>query len=96
MKSETVATEWEQLGLVIRYVKGHMPCENFWSSGLVKPQQVKLSAKVQSSYLRGHQCHYCSNHDLNLALCKSCEVKEVQLMLDTLKQLGIFFRYSPK
>ena len=40
--------------------------------------------------------HYCSNHDLNLTLCKSCEVKEVQLMLDTLKLLGIFFRYSPK
>mgnify|MGYP003455485338 CR=1 FL=1 len=40
--------------------------------------------------------HYCSSHDLNLALCKSCEVKEVHLMLDSLKQLGIFFKYSPK
>ena len=40
--------------------------------------------------------HYCSSHDLNLALCKSCQVKEVHVMLSTLKQLGIFFKYSPK
>ena len=37
--------------------------------------------------------HYCSSHDLNLVLCKSCEVREVHLMLDSLVQLGIFFRY---
>ncbi|WAQ94737.1 LOW QUALITY PROTEIN: P52K-like protein [Mya arenaria] len=40
--------------------------------------------------------HYCSSHDLNLVLCKSCQVKEVHIMLDTMKQLGIFFKYSPK
>ena len=40
--------------------------------------------------------HYCSSHDLNLALCKSCSIKEVQICLDTLKKLGIFFKYSPK
>ena len=40
-------------------------------------------------------CHY-SSHDLNLALCKSCEMKEVQAMLNTVKQLGIFLKYSPK
>ena len=40
--------------------------------------------------------HYCSSHDLNLALCKSCQIKEVSLMLDALTQLGIFFRYAPK
>lgn len=32
--------------------------------------------------------HYCSCHDLNLAISKSC--------LDTLKKQGIFFKYSPK
>ena len=32
--------------------------------------------------------HYCSSHDLNLALSKSCQVKEVHNMLDSLKQLG--------
>ena len=40
--------------------------------------------------------HYCSSHDLNLALCKSCEAKEIHIMLDTVKALGIFFKYSPK
>jgi len=40
--------------------------------------------------------HYCSSHDLNLALCKSCQIKEVSLMLDALTQLGIFFKYLLK
>ena len=40
--------------------------------------------------------HYCSSHDLNLALCKSCDVKKIHLMLDTVKQLGILFHYSHK
>jgi hypothetical protein len=40
--------------------------------------------------------HYCCSHDLNLVLCKSCELKEIHLMLDSLKQLGLFFKYSPK
>jgi len=40
--------------------------------------------------------HYCASHDLNLALCKSCSLKEVTVMLETLKQLGVFFMYSPK
>ena len=40
--------------------------------------------------------HYCSSHNLNLVLCKSCQVKDVTIMLDTLKGLGIFFKYSPK
>lgn len=40
--------------------------------------------------------HYCSSHDLNLVLCKSCQVKEIHIMLDGLKRLGIFYKYSPK
>ena len=40
--------------------------------------------------------HYCSSHDRNLALCKCCQLKEVHIILDTLKQLGLFFKYSPK
>ena len=40
--------------------------------------------------------NYCSSHDLNLALCKSCSIKEVQICLDTFKKLGIFLKYSPK
>lgn len=40
--------------------------------------------------------HYCSSHDLNLVLCKSSQVKEIHIMQEALKQLGIFFKYSPK
>ena len=40
--------------------------------------------------------HYCSSHDLNLAICKSCSVTEIRSMLDTITQLGVFFKYSPK
>ena len=36
--------------------------------------------------------YYCSSQDL----CKTCEVKEIHLMLNSIKQLGIFFNYSPK
>ena len=40
--------------------------------------------------------HYCSSHDLNLVLFKSCEMTEVHALLSTLKQLGMFLKYSPK
>ena len=30
--------------------------------------------------------HYCSSQDL----CKTCEVKEIHLMLNSIKQLGFF------
>ena len=38
---------------------------------------------------------YCSSHDLNVALCKSCQVKEVHVMLSTLKQLAFFPKTLP-
>ena len=38
----------------------------------------------------------CANHDLNLVLCKCSKKPEIHVMLDSLKQLGIFFKYSPK
>ena len=37
--------------------------------------------------------NYCANHDLNLVLGKYSKVPG---MLDLLKQLGIFFKYSIK
>lgn len=37
------------------------------------------------------------NHDLNLAVKKSCKIPEMQIiMLDTCKQIGLFFKFSPK
>ena len=40
--------------------------------------------------------NYCSNHDLNLVFGKYSKVPEIHVMLHSLKQLGIFFKYSPK
>ena len=40
--------------------------------------------------------NYCANHDLNLILGKCSKVPEIHVMLHSLKQLGIFFKYSPK
>ncbi|XP_071835292.1 52 kDa repressor of the inhibitor of the protein kinase-like [Apostichopus japonicus] len=40
--------------------------------------------------------YYCMSHDLNLAVSKSCNLPEMQVMLDAVKQVGLFFRYSPK
>ena len=39
---------------------------------------------------------HCSSHQLNLALSKACSIPEVHRMVSTMKQLGIFFKYSPK
>ena len=36
--------------------------------------------------------HCCSSHDL--ALGKSCKLKKVHVMLESLKELGIFFKYE--
>ena len=40
--------------------------------------------------------YYCANYDLNLVLGKCSKMPEIHIMLDSLKQLGIFFKYSPK
>ena len=40
--------------------------------------------------------NYCANHDLNLVLGKYSKVPGLKVMLDLLKQLGIFFKYSIK
>ncbi|XP_062595498.1 uncharacterized protein LOC134256845 [Saccostrea cucullata] len=54
-----------------------------------------FAAKFQEVSLKATY-HYCSNHNLNPVLCKSCQVREVHVLLDALKQFGIFFHYSPK
>ena len=125
-------SNWEQLGLVLRYTVGRkpverllefIPCECITGEALCEKIIESLTnAGLDIQFCRSQtmdgagnmsgkqagcaarftkQCpravyHYCSSHDLNLALCKSCQVKEIHIMLDTLKQLGIFFKYSPK
>ena len=128
----TDISNWEQLGIVIRYVKENKPVEHLLEfvsceeitgkdlcDKLIKSQQscgldIRFCRSMTmdgAGNMAGKQAgcaarfteqspkavyHYCSSHDLNLALCKSCSVREIHAMLDTITQLGIFFKYSPK
>ena len=40
--------------------------------------------------------NYCANHDLNLVFGKCSKVPEIHVVLDSLKQLGMFLKYFPK
>lgn len=120
----TDASNWEQLGVVIRYVVNGKPierliefieceeitrmqiCESIIScmnavgldpnlcrsqtmdgAGNMSGKHSGCAARFKDQYPKAVY-HYCSCHDLNLAISKSC--------LDTLKKQGIFFKYSPK
>lgn len=39
---------------------------------------------------------HCCSHDLNLAITKASSVAEIECMLSTITEVGIFFKYSPK
>ena len=123
---------WEQLGLVLRYVVQGKPVERLLEfietedvsgkslcrhiiksltdvglyikncrsetkdgAGNMSGQNVGCAALFTEQSPRAVY-HYCSSHDLSLVLCKSCTISEIHIMLDTLKNLGIFFTYSPK
>jgi hypothetical protein len=128
----TDSSNWEQLGIVVRYVKDNkpverllqfVPCKEITGEAICDKLVTSLrNVGLDISFCRsqtmdgagnmaGHQkgCaalfrkqspkaiyHHCSSHDLNLALSHSCKVREIQIMLDCVKQLGIFFHYSPK
>ncbi|KAK3104654.1 hypothetical protein FSP39_007252 [Pinctada imbricata] len=128
----TDASNWEQLGLVVRYLKDgkpierileFIPCENVSGEAIcdaiisclirvgLDPQKCRSQTMDGAGNMAGKNIgaaarfkainpkaiyHYCSSHDLNLAISKSCQLKEVQICLDALKKLGIFFKYSPK
>lgn len=53
------------------------------------------ATKIKESFPKS-KFYYCMNHDLNLAVSKSCQLSEMMIMLENTKQLGIFFKYSPK
>ena len=40
--------------------------------------------------------YHCASHQLNLTLSKTSNIKEIQLMLNALTSVGLFFKYSPK
>ncbi|CAC5414251.1 unnamed protein product [Mytilus coruscus] len=126
------ACNWEQLGIVIRYLRDGSPVEKLLEfvqaeettgsalCGLIVKALTDAGLDIQFCHAQtmdgaGNMSgknlgcvaqftrlsprtvyHFCASHNLNLVLCKCCNVPEIQLMLDSLKQLGIFFKYSPK
>lgn len=52
-------------------------------------------ANFRSAVPQAHYYH-CGSHQLNLALTKSCQIRNVQCMLSDLKAIGLFFKFSPK
>ena len=81
----------ERCGLSIRNCRSQTMDGAACMSGRNKGCAALLQKKAPSAVY-----NYCANHDLNLVLCKSCKVPEIATMLETLKQLGLFFKYSPK
>ena len=58
---------------------------------------IKGCAKLFQTTVEHAQYFHCSNHDLNLALCHTCnDVPEIRNMLSSMTELGLFFKYSPK
>ncbi|MCG8625824.1 MAG: DUF4371 domain-containing protein, partial [Proteobacteria bacterium] len=58
---------------------------------------IKGCAKLFQATVEHAQYFHCSNHDLNLALCHTCnDVPEIRNMLSSMTELGLFFKYSPK
>jgi hypothetical protein len=45
---------------------------------------------------KGSAARFTNQYPRAVYHCKSCNVKEVHVMLCSLKELGIFFKYSPK
>ena len=128
----TDSSNWEQLGIVIRYIRNHQPiekllefvkCESISGEKLCEISITSLTlvgldincCRFQTmdgaANMAGRQSGcaarftrqapkavyiHCASHDLNLALGKCWNVKEIHAMLDVLKKLGLFFKYSPK
>ena len=58
---------------------------------------IKGCAKLFQATVEHAQYFHCSNHDLNLALCHTCnDVPEIRNMLSSMTELGLFLKYSPK
>jgi hypothetical protein len=56
-----------------------------------------VSTTLQQEYPNAKYFTHCQNHALNLAIVASCtSVPEIRNFMNTLKELTLFFKYSPK
>ena len=128
----TDVLNWEQLGIVMRYVKGteiverlvsFINCESTTGENIcqqivsqlmrmnIDPSKCRAQtydgAGSMSEKLKGCCAqflktvpeavyYHCASHQLNLVLSKTALISEVQVMLETLLSVGLFFKYSPK
>ena len=75
-----------EAGLDIQFCRSH----TMDGAGNMSGKQAGCAARFQLLSPKANY-HYYSSYDLNLALCKCCDTKEIHVMLDALKQLGLFF-----
>lgn len=128
----TDSSRWEQLGLVVRYVRHTHPverllmfldCEQITGEAICQKLVSGLTDAGLDPVCCRSQCFdgagnmaglengcaanfrkvaprapyfHCASHDFNLVLCKACKVPTIHCMLENLKALGVFFKYSPK
>lgn len=128
----TDTANWEQLGIVVRYVLagkakekllGYANCESisgehiyqilveeltkagldlqfcraqaYYGAGNMAGRVKGCQARFQEAYPLAKYFH-CASHQLNLVLTHSCQQKDVHIMMEKLKSVGLFFQFSPK
>lgn len=89
--AENILAKVQELGLSMKNCRS----QSYDGAGNMSGKYNGCAARIKRLYPRA-EYYYCMNHDLNLAVSKSCKVPEMRIMIESTKQLGIFFKYSPK
>lgn len=80
---------------IIKTVSSLLRSKSYDGAGNMAAANKGCASRIKSLFPRA-EYYYCMNHDLNLAVKKSCKIPEMQIMLYTCKQIGLFFKFSPK
>lgn len=63
--------------------------QSYDGAGNMAGAKKGCASRKRSLFLRA-EYYYCINHYLNLDVSKTCKIPEMQIMLDTCKQIGLF------
>ena len=63
-------------------------------TGNMAGANICCAIRIKQVYPKA-EYYFFMNHYLRIAVTKSCKLPEMQVMLDTIKQVGIFYKYSP-
>lgn len=69
--------------------------KSYGGAGNMAVAKTGCASRIKSLFPRA-EYYYCINHDLNLTVSKTCKIPEMQIMLDTCKRIGLFFKFSLK